>query len=62
MPAIWGKYNGRVEKIDDIPKSDLGYALGEYRMAFGKDWKLWTGLKRDEPSDNVELSGPSKPY
>lgn len=48
---IWGKYlrTGKVELIDTCDKKDTGYILGEYRMAFGRDWVIWAGLKREEP-------------
>lgn len=55
---IWGRYrNNPPEKIDNIPKHDVQRCLYEYMMAFGalpgqhahKDWKLWTGRRKDEP-------------
>ena len=50
--TIWGRYkDGKPEKIDTCSKSDAGRMLGEYRLAFGNDWKLWAGRKKDEPSD-----------
>ena len=48
---IWGKYKPTrvVELIDTCAKKDVGYILREYMMAFGRDWIIWAGLKRDEP-------------
>jgi hypothetical protein len=47
--TIWGKYKptGKVERIDE----GGAYLLGEYRLAFGKDWILWAGRKKDEPKE-----------
>jgi len=49
---IWGRYQGRPpEKIDsDLPKNDALRCLYEYRLAFGKDWILWLGRKKDDPT------------
>lgn len=45
--AIWGRYQDKdAEKIDD---GDSGYLLKEYQIAFGRDWTLWLGRKKDEP-------------
>lgn len=58
MPSIkiWGRYqNNDPEVIDQTGRKDIDYLLGEYRLAFGRDWKLWAGRKKDEPqalSDN----------
>jgi hypothetical protein len=50
--TIWGRYKGGdAEKIDTCSKSEASSMLGEYRMAFGSDWKLWAGRKKDEPSE-----------
>lgn len=50
---IWGRYlNKQPEKIDDIPKHDVQRCLHEYMMAFGKDWKLWIGRRKDEPKND----------
>ena len=48
---IWGKYipTKKAEVLDTCTKKELGYMLREYRMAFGRDWIIWAGLKRDEP-------------
>lgn len=46
--AIWGRYRDQVEKIDE---GDSAYLLHEYRLAFGRDWVLWRGRKKDEPRE-----------
>jgi hypothetical protein len=47
---IWGRYlNNAPECIDDIPKNDAQHCLYEYKMAFGREWKLWIGRRKDEP-------------
>ena len=51
---IWGRYvpNDTVEKIDQASsQKDADYLAGEYRMAFGRDWKIWAGRKKDEPRE-----------
>ena len=46
--AIWGRYQaGKPERIDT---GDSAYLLREYALAFGRDWSLWRGRKRDEPA------------
>jgi hypothetical protein len=39
---IVGTYNGQTENVEtDIEDMDTAlYLLGEYEMAYGKDWKL----------------------
>ena len=58
--SIWGRYlNNKPEKVDDIPKNDVGRCLHEYMLAFGampgqsnyKKWKLWIGRLKDEPCE-----------
>lgn len=52
MPVIgiWGKYRGEIERIDQASnEKEAQYLVGEYRLAFGKDWKIWSGRKKDEP-------------
>lgn len=45
--AIWGRYQDKEpEKIDE---GNAAYLVGEYRMAFGRDWTIWRGRKKDEP-------------
>lgn len=47
---IWGKYQGRTEKIDEFTsKKEAERCLGEYQMAYGVNWKLWLGKKSEEP-------------
>ncbi len=58
MPTIWGKYKGRVERVDSCSKKDVAYLLGEYRLAFGKGWTLWAGRKCDEPKDEAPVASP----
>jgi hypothetical protein len=51
MLKIWGRnlQTGIVELIDTCGKYEVYKMLSEYQMAFGKSYKLWVGLKRDEP-------------
>lgn len=46
---IWGKYRGKVELIDTCTKGEAAYLVGEYQLAYGSQWIVWAGLKRDEP-------------
>jgi hypothetical protein len=48
---IWGRnlQTGVVECLDTFPKSEIRAMLREYRLAFGRGWVIWAGLKRDEP-------------
>ena len=43
------------EKIDSGHAGDgtsgAAYLVAEYRLAFGKDWKIWAGRKDQEPQD-----------
>lgn len=48
--TIWGKYRGKIEAIDTCTKADCAYLVGEYRLAYGKDWVIWAGLKREDPT------------
>ena len=51
--AIWGKYQGKVERIDTASSQrDASYLVNEYQLAYGRDWTVWAGLKRDEPCLN----------
>lgn len=44
--TIWGKYkNNPPEVIDRATKKQAEYLVGEYRIAFGKDWIVWAGTK-----------------
>jgi hypothetical protein len=39
---IMGKYRGQTEKVDTAhSEKSANYLLGEYRLAFGRDWELW---------------------
>jgi hypothetical protein len=45
---IYGKYRGKVEKIDSATSQrDAAYLVGEYRMAYGSQWQVWAGKKTD---------------
>ena len=54
--SIWGKnkQTGRVEKLDEASKSEAYTMAREYQLAFGRDWIVWVGLKRDEPGQGEE--------
>lgn len=54
MLSIWGKYlvTGITERIDNATsKGDAAYLVGEYQMAFGRDWQIWSGRKKDGDGD-----------
>ena len=56
--SIWGKYRGNVEKIDESSRDNgAAFLVREYQMAFGKDWKIWAGRKKDEPHDRESMTG-----
>ena len=46
---IWGKYkNLPVEELDEADDQKTADSLvGEYRMAYDKDWSVWSGKKTD---------------
>jgi hypothetical protein len=52
--TIWGKYKptGKIERVDQGGKDEIGYLLAEYSLAYGKDWILWAGRKKDQPEEN----------
>jgi hypothetical protein len=52
--SIWGRYMNKPPEIIDRATSPTGAAflVGEYRLAFGKDWKIWFGRKDEEPSND----------
>jgi hypothetical protein len=55
MITIWGSYKGgEAERIDSAttPK-EAEYLLGEYRLAYGKDYYLWIGRKREARNDDA---------
>jgi len=43
--SIWGKYQGKKPEVIDRASSprDAAYLVGEYKMAFGRDWVIWSG-------------------
>jgi len=49
--SIWGRYKDRAPEVIDRAASrmDAAYLVGEYVLAFGKDWKIWSGRKDEEP-------------
>ena len=48
---IWVQLkNTEPEKVEEnVAKADIVYLVGEYRMAYGSDFSVWAGLKRDAP-------------
>jgi hypothetical protein len=52
--SIWGRYLSKCpEKIDQASSWQVArYLAGEYRMAYGKDWIIWAGPRKDEPRDH----------
>lgn len=56
MISIWGKWHrtGKTERIDTAAsKKDAAYLVGEYQMAFGQDWHVWSGRKQDGNRDGA---------
>ena len=51
--SVWGRYKDKApEKIDQATsESSAAYLVREYRLAFGRDWKVWAGRKDSEPKD-----------
>jgi hypothetical protein len=51
--SIWGRLKGKKpEKIDEAASpTGAAFLVGEYRLAFGMDWKIWSGRRDDEPAD-----------
>jgi hypothetical protein len=46
--SIWGRHHGRTEKVDSATNQrDAAYLVGEYQMAYGREWTVWMG-RRDE--------------
>lgn len=46
MITIWGKYQGKIEKIDTATdKLDADYLVREYKLAYGRRWQIWAGKK-----------------
>ena len=48
--SIWGRYED--SKPELVDRGDSDYLLGEYRLAFGRGWKLWRGSRKDEPTED----------
>ena len=50
---IWGKYQGKTEVIDEADTQEEAQNMaGEYRMAFGADWTIWTGAKNGTTTED----------
>jgi len=49
---IWAQLKStEPEKVEEnVPKGEVHYLVGEYRMAYGPDYQIWAGLKRDAPN------------
>jgi len=46
---IWGLYHGNVEQIDEASSwQEARYLVREYRMAFGSEWSVWAGSRRNQ--------------
>jgi hypothetical protein len=57
---IWGRYKKNKPEIIDTAESmkDAVYLVGEYRMAYGRDWLVWHGRRKDgtgEKDSDVQL-------
>jgi len=46
---IWGRYKKAAPEIIDTAESmkDAVYMVGEYRSAYGRDWIVWHGRRKD---------------
>jgi hypothetical protein len=45
---IWGKYrNNKPEILDTASAAEVEKMVGEYRMAYGSDWLIWHGRRKD---------------
>lgn len=46
---IWGRYKRNKPEIIDTAESmkDAVYMVGEYRLAYGQDWLVWHGRRKD---------------
>jgi hypothetical protein len=52
--SIWGylKQTGKSEVIDHTSSQrSADYLVGEYQLAFGKGWIVWSGKKSDMPKE-----------
>ena len=46
---IMGKYRGKVEEVDTATGvQEADYMVGEYTMAFGRDWGIWKQPSTEE--------------
>ena len=52
--SIWGKYLNKKPEVIDRASSPANaeYLVGEYRMAYGRDWVIWAG-RRDQMFDQM---------
>lgn len=58
--SIWGRYKNNKPEVVDRASSEreANYLVGEYRMAFGKDWTIWSGRRDAERGEEEnERSG-----
>ena len=56
MPInIWGRYKRAAPEIIDTAESmkDAVYMVGEYRIAYGQDWLVWHGRRKDGGPDEA---------
>ena len=55
--SIWGRLGTRApERIDGASNvKEANYLVGEYRLAFGQGWKIWSGPKINEPGVGTSL-------
>lgn len=46
---IWGRYKNNAPEVIDEASSqlDADYLVGEYRMAYGRDYLVWAGRRKD---------------
>lgn len=46
---VWGRYKKLPPEVldDAVDQKDADYLVNEYRMAYGKDWIVWSGRKKD---------------
>mgnify|MGYP001180844825 CR=1 FL=1 len=46
---IWGRYKKAAPEIIDTAESmrDAEHLVGEYRIAYGQDWLVWHGRRKD---------------
>ena len=58
--SIWGRYlDNEPEKVDSAhSQNSAEYLAAEYKLAFGRDWKVWAGRKDQEPKDEPKSNNP----